>query len=83
MKELDADQGSIIALAGEQEQGGSVTEEGLMRRYGWNTVRTRAALDNATKRDGICWIDTQAEDGEIRYWIPATLKWDTKAIGAT
>jgi len=75
-KELDSDQGSIIALAG--EQGGVVTEESLMTRYGWNRSRTKAALENAAKRDGICWIDTQNKDGRVRYWVPATLKWDSK-----
>jgi ESCRT-II complex subunit VPS22 len=75
-KELDMDQGSIIVLAG--QQGGNVTSQTLRHRYGWTENRTKAALDNATIRDGICWIDSQDQSGEVRYWVPASMKWDER-----
>jgi len=80
-RELDSDQGAIIVLAG--QEGGVVTERSLMRRYGWTEGRAKAALENASRRDGICWVDNQDKSGEIKYWIPGTMNWDQKAIGAS
>jgi len=81
-KELDSDQGSIILLASHPCQGGSLTPQDLMTYYGWTETRTLAALDNACKKDGICWVDAQSKDGITRYWIPAAMKWDEKSLGS-
>ncbi|KAI0065233.1 winged helix DNA-binding domain-containing protein [Artomyces pyxidatus] len=76
VKELDADQMVVLALAG--EQGGRVDEEGLVLKKGWARERARTALENMLLRDGTCWLDEQdGHDGMGRaYWVPAAMQWD-------
>jgi ESCRT-II complex subunit VPS22 len=71
-RELDVDQGALLAFA--SEHGGAFNERLIMRMLGWNDVRARNAIDNMVKRDGIGWIDEQAEGG-VDVWVPSTLNW--------
>jgi len=74
VKELDADQGVILALA--QEEGGKVVEEMLVRRKGWTNDRAKVALENMLLRDGLCWLDEQDKQYGRVYWVPSVLQWD-------
>ncbi|KIJ65125.1 hypothetical protein HYDPIDRAFT_88919 [Hydnomerulius pinastri MD-312] len=74
MKELDEDQGIILAEA--QAEGGRIVEEILMTRRGWTYERARAALDNMLLRDGLCWLDAQDERHGKAYWVPSAMRWD-------
>jgi len=74
MKELDADQAVVLAIA--QEEGGRVSEDMLVARRGWTRERASAALQNMLLRDGLCWLDEQDEFSGVAYWIPSAMQWD-------
>ncbi|EIN08232.1 winged helix DNA-binding domain-containing protein [Punctularia strigosozonata HHB-11173 SS5] len=74
VKELDADQAVVLAVA--QEEGGRIVEDLLVERRGWTRDRARAALQNMHLRDGLCWIDEQDERGGVSYWVPSAMQWD-------
>ncbi|GBE83920.1 EAP30/Vps36 family-domain-containing protein [Sparassis latifolia] len=74
VKELDADQAVVLAIA--QEEGGRVSEGMLITRRGWTYDRASAALQNMLLRDGLCWLDEQDEAGGVAYWIPSAMHWD-------
>jgi ESCRT-II complex subunit VPS22 len=74
VKELDADQAVVLAVA--QEEGGRVVEDLLIERRGWTRERARAALQNMHLRDGLCWIDEQDEHASVSYWVPSAMQWD-------
>ncbi|KZO94923.1 winged helix DNA-binding domain-containing protein [Calocera viscosa TUFC12733] len=71
-QELDTDQAAVLEVA--QEAGGQVNEGALVLRKKWTPERARTALDNMLMRDGLCWIDDQAEEG-IVYWVPSVMLW--------
>ncbi|KAI0337399.1 winged helix DNA-binding domain-containing protein [Trametopsis cervina] len=74
VKELDADQAVVLAVA--QEEGGRVSEGLLVARKGWAPDRAKAALENMLLRDGLCWIDEQDEVNGVAYWVPSAMHWD-------
>ncbi|KAI0311637.1 EAP30/Vps36 family-domain-containing protein [Amylostereum chailletii] len=76
VKELDADQMVVLALA--QENGGRVDEDMLMSRNGWTHDRARSVLHIMLLKDGTCWLDDQdGPNGDsIAYWIPAAMQWE-------
>ncbi|KAI0685743.1 winged helix DNA-binding domain-containing protein [Cytidiella melzeri] len=74
VKELDADQAVVLAIA--QEEGGRVSEEMLMARKGWAPERAKAALENMVLRDGLAWLDAQDESNGVAYWVPSAMHWD-------
>ena len=74
VKELDADQAVVLAIA--QEEGGRVSEDILMSKKGWTAERAKAALENMLLRDGLAWLDAQDETNGIAYWIPSAMHWD-------
>jgi len=71
-QELDTDQASVLEVA--QEAGGMVNEAALVLRKRWTKERARTALENMLMRDGLCWIDDQAEEGVV-YWVPSVMIW--------
>ncbi len=71
-RELDIDQGSLLSFAA--GHGGVFNERMIMQMLGWNDVRARNAIDNMVKRDGLGWVDEQAEGG-VDVWVPSTLNW--------
>ncbi|EJU06063.1 winged helix DNA-binding domain-containing protein [Dacryopinax primogenitus] len=71
-QELDTDQAAVLEVA--QEAGGQVNEGLLVLRKKWTVERARTALENMLMRDGLCWIDDQAEEG-IVYWVPSVMIW--------
>ncbi|KAI0037539.1 winged helix DNA-binding domain-containing protein [Auriscalpium vulgare] len=75
VKELDADQMVVLAIAAKQD--GRVDEDLLVRERGWTVDRARAVLENMLLRDGTCWLDDQdGPDGMGRaYWVPAAMEW--------
>ena len=74
VKELDADQAVVLAVA--QDEGGRVTEEVLATRKGWTRERATAALENMLLRDGLCWLDQQDELSGRAYWVFSVMQWD-------
>ena len=74
VKELDADQAIVLAVA--QEEGGMITEGVLVTRKGWTSERATAALENMLLRDGLCWIDQQDEHSGRVYWVFSVMHWD-------
>ncbi|KAF8580456.1 winged helix DNA-binding domain-containing protein [Ramaria rubella] len=76
VRELDGDGAVVLGLAQEEDVGGRVTEEMLVRRRGWEWGRARAALENMLLRDGGCWVDEQEDGGERSFWLPAALAWE-------
>ena len=74
VKELDADQAVVLAIA--QEEGGRVSENILISKKGWTAERAKAALENMLLRDGLAWLDAQDETNGIAYWIPSAMHWD-------
>lgn len=74
MKELDVDQGILLAVA--QEEGGRITEDILVQKRGWTRERTTTALQNMLMRDGLCWVDNQDEECGIAYWVPSAMHFD-------
>ncbi|CAK5279559.1 unnamed protein product [Mycena citricolor] len=74
VKELDEDQGVVMAIA--HEQGGRIVEAMLVDRKGWTHARAHAALENMLLRDGLCWLDEQDEQCGRAYWVTSAMKWD-------
>lgn len=72
--ELDADQGGVLEVA--RENGGRITEDALVRKMGWTRDRARAALENATVCDGLCWVDEQDEQSGKAFWVISVMQWD-------
>jgi ESCRT-II complex subunit VPS22 len=71
--ELSTDQASLLAYAGEHS--GRLNERNVIHDLGWGEVRTRSAFDTMCKRDGLAWIDEQA-DGGVEIWVPSTMSWN-------
>jgi ESCRT-II complex subunit VPS22 len=71
--ELDTDQATLLGCAGEQS--GRLKESDVMALLGWNDMRTRSAFDAMVKRDGLAWVDEQAEGG-MEIWVPSTMVWE-------
>jgi len=73
VKELDADQSVVLAIA--QEEGGRIVEDILIRRNGWTRERAHAALENML-HDGLCWLDEQDKTYDKAYWVLSAMQWD-------
>lgn len=71
--ELDTDQATLLGCAG--ERAGRLREREMMALLGWNDIRTRSAFDAMVKRDGLAWVDEQAEGG-MEIWVPSTMTWE-------
>jgi ESCRT-II complex subunit VPS22 len=74
VKELDADQAVVLALA--QEEGGRVVEDMLVERKGWTRDRARNALENMLMRDGLCWVDDQDKECGRAFWVPSAMRFE-------
>lgn len=74
--ELDTDQATLLGCAG--EQAGRLNEWDIMQLLGWNDIRTRSAFNAMVKRDGLAWVDEQAEGG-MEIWVPSTMTWEETA----
>jgi len=68
-KELDLDQGTLLVIAA--GSGGRLTTNGVKRQTGWSDVRCRTALDDCVMREGLGWVDDQAEGGREVWLIAA------------
>lgn len=63
-RELNVDHSTVLSLA--QNKGGHITLDDLLHK-GWSRDRAGTALDGMI-REGICWIDLQANPTE--WWVP-------------
>ncbi len=72
-RELDVDQAALLALA--RAHAGVLREREVMAALGWTDVRARNALGNMVERDGLAWVDEQAQGGK-EVWVPSTLEWN-------
>lgn len=71
-RELDVDQSALLAFAA--GHAGVLREREIMSLLGWSDVRARNGLVNMVERDGLAWIDEQAQGGR-EVWVPSTLEW--------
>lgn len=64
-QELNIDEKTILETA---ETLGFVSISILRDNFGWKKIRCQSAINDLVT-NGILWIDSQGENGEIRYWI--------------
>ncbi len=64
--EFSMDQTAILQKA--ESNSGFVTSGMLGEELGWDSERSRRALDQL-QRDGLAWVDNQHESGEPAFWI--------------
>jgi len=67
--ELDNDHAAVLAAAQERCY---VTRSQLAKQLGWTDMRIEKVLQPFL-REGICWIDDQAE-GEKQFWFPSLFR---------
>lgn len=66
---LDTDQSMLLVLA--SETGGALTEADVRDRTGWPAMRARTALDDCVMREGLGWVDEQADHRTV--WLVAAV----------
>ncbi|KAL1411711.1 ESCRT II complex subunit Dot2 [Vanrija albida] len=67
-RELDTDQSMLLVLASDTD--GALTLADVRDRTGWPLVRARTAIENCIMREGLGWVDEQAERQTV-YLIAA------------
>ena len=78
-RELDTDQSLLLVLAA--DFGGRLTISTIRRSTAWSDVRARTALEDAVLREGLGWVDEQAESGESEVWMIAAVDFGPDAGG--
>ena len=73
-RQLDTDQSWLLVLAA--SSGGRLTSRTVRQGTGWSDVRARTALEDCIMREGLGWVDEQAEDGERVVWLLAAVEMD-------
>lgn len=68
-EDLNPDQNVILSTT---DVIGYVTVKILRDNFQWTVIRCRSNLDDLVS-NGMLWLDTQAEDGEKKYWIAASI----------
>lgn len=66
--ELDNDHAAVLGVA---QKAGWVTRSSLATELSWTSLRIDKVLQPFL-REGIAWVDSQAE-GEDQYWFPSLL----------
>lgn len=71
-RELDTNQSMLLILA--SESGGQLTERSVATSTGWTTLRARTALEDCVMREGLGWVDEQAETRTV--WVVAAVEFE-------
>jgi ESCRT-II complex subunit VPS22 len=66
-RELDTDQSTLLVLA--VSTNGKLSVNSIKRDTGWSDVRANTALNDTVMREGLGWVDEQAESGEREVWM--------------
>eukprot|EP00729_Bicosta_minor_P007615 gene7615-318_t len=68
--EFNQDHSAVLGQAA--AGGGKVTAPGLCASVGWAEERAATVLEQLVK-DGMAWVDDQAEAGAREYWLPGLI----------
>ncbi|WVQ81512.1 hypothetical protein IAT38_003636 [Cryptococcus sp. DSM 104549] len=74
-RSLDTDQSTLLALAA--TTGGRLIPRAVKMQTGWAEVRVRTALEDCVMREGLGWVDEQADGGGTGdVWIIAATEFE-------